>query len=232
MSAEATVIAVAAAIYLVDCVVLLERGQALWSRAGLAFGSLHYQVRGKVVALLNPLAPFMATFRTRPLFSSAGAVGPEDASRALAPLSPLGGAQLLLIFAALPYCLYQAPGGPFLFALAAAYLNAIALLGLIWWRYRGAHIATRPLVGLAFGWLVCLPLSINALRRAALAFDVSMDAREAIGLLPEPARERARGALAAQAAEALQELEEGDAQCQRLVELQAQLTAEAGHERV
>ena len=42
MSTEAAVIAVAAAIYLFDCVVLLERGQALWSSAGLSFGSLHY----------------------------------------------------------------------------------------------------------------------------------------------------------------------------------------------
>jgi hypothetical protein len=232
VSAEATVIAVAAAIYLVDCVVLLARGQALWSRAGLAFGSLHYQVRGRLVALLNPLTPFMATFRTRPLFSSAGAIEPKEAARALAPLSALGGIQLLLILAVMPYCLYQAPGWPFFLALVIAYLNAIALLGLIWWRYRGARIATRPLVGLAFGWLVCLPLSINALRKAALACDVAMDASEAIGLLPEPERERARGELAAQASEAMQELEENDAQRQRLAELKAQLTAEAGLERV
>jgi hypothetical protein len=228
VSAEATVIAVAAAIYLVDCVVLLERGQALWSRAGLAFGSLHYQVRGKVVALLNPLTPFMANFRTRPLFSSAVAIESQEAARALAPLSALGGIQLLLILACMPYCLYQAPGWPFFLALVAAYLNAIALSGLIWWRYRGARIATRPLVGLAFGWLVCLPLSINALRKAALAHDVAIDAREVIGLLPEPARERARGELAAQAAEAMQELEEGDAQRQRLADLHQELTQRAG----
>lgn len=227
MSTEATVIAVAAAIYLADCVVLLQRGQALWSGAGLAFGSLHYQVRGKIVALLNPFTPFMATFRTLPLFSSAGAIEPQDAARALAPLSALGGLQLLLIFAALPYCLYQAPGWPFSLALAAAYLNAFALLGLIWWRLRGARIATRPLAGLAFGWLVCLPLSINALRKAALAFDVAMDAREAIGRLPERERERARGELAAQVTEAMQELDEGDAERQRLAALHRDLVPEA-----
>jgi len=232
VSTEATVIAVAAAIYLLDCVVLLERGQALWSRAGLAFGSLHYQVRGKAVALLNPLTPFLATFRTRPLFSGAGAIEPREAARALAPVSALGGLQLLLILAVLPYCLTQAPGWPFFLALVAAYLNAVALLGLLWWRYRGARIATRPLAGLAFGWLVCLPLSINALRKAALACDVAMDAREAIGLLPEREKEQARGELAAQAAEAMQELEEGDAQRQRLADLRVQLTAEARHERV
>lgn len=221
-------IAVAAAIYLADCVVLLERGQALWSRAGLAFGSLHYQVRGRAVALLNPFTPFVATFRTLPLFSSASAIEPDDAALALAPLSALGGLQLLLILAALPYCLYQAPGWPFFLALVAAYLNAAALSGLIWRRFRGARIATRPLLGLAFGWLVCLPLSINALRKAALAFDVAMDARAAIGRLPERDRARARGALAAQLAEAMQELEEGDEQRGRMAELQRELTQNAG----
>jgi len=149
VSTEATVIAVAAAIYLVDCAVLLERGQALWTRSGLAFGSLHYQVRGRAVALLNPFTPFVAPLRT------------------------------------------------------------------------------RPLLGLAFGWLVCLPLSINALRKAALAFEVAIDAREAIGLLPEGDRARARGELAAQIAEAMQELDESDERHQRLAELKVQLAAQA-----
>ena len=228
MSAEATVIAVAAAIYLADCIVLLERGQALWSGAGLAFGSLHYQVRGKAVALLNPLTPFRATLRTRPLFSGAGAIEPQAAARALSPLAALAGLQLLLILAALPYCLYRAPGWPFLLALVAAYLNAILVLGLLWRRFARARIATRPLAGLAFGWLVCLPLSINALRRAALSFDVAMDAREAIGRLPERDRERARGELAAQVAEAMEDLEEGDPLRQRLAALQRELAPGAG----
>ena len=47
MSFEAAVLAVAAAIYLLDCVVLLERGQGLWWRGGISFGSKHYQMRGK-----------------------------------------------------------------------------------------------------------------------------------------------------------------------------------------
>ena len=178
-------IAVAVAIYLVDCVVLLERGQALWSGARLAFGSLHYQVRGRVVALLNPLTPFVAPLRTRPLLSGAAGVEPEGAARALAPLGMLALLQLLLVLAALPYCLIQARGWPFFAALLAAYANAIALLGLLWWRLSRARLATRPLAALAFGWLACLPLSINALRRAALAFDAALDAPAAIDPLPD-----------------------------------------------
>ncbi|HUK03940.1 MAG TPA: hypothetical protein VLV90_02510 [Burkholderiales bacterium] len=227
MSTEATVIAVAAALYLADCVVLLERGQALCSRAGLSFGSLHYQVRGRPVALLNPLTPFVAAFRTLPLFSPASGARHSDAASALAPLSVPSLIQLLLVLAVLPYCLLRAPGWPFLAALALAYANAVVLLGLLWLRLRGAGLPTRPLVGLGFGWLACLPLSINALRKAALVFDVAIDARGAIELLPAGDRERARGELAAQVAEALQELDESDERHRRLAELQATLAAQA-----
>ena len=236
MSAEATLVAVAAAIYLLDCVVLLERGQALWSphisRPGLSFGSNHYQLGGRVVALLNPLTPFFPSFRTLPLFTGSSNVQAPAAASTLRPLSMLGLLQLLLVLVALPYCLYRAPGWPFFAALSLAYANAILLLGLLWWRLRGARIATRPLIGLGFGWLACLPLSVNALRKAGLAFDVAMDAREAILLLHERDRERARGNLASQVAEAMQELEENDEQHRRLADLKRQLAPEAGHGRL
>jgi hypothetical protein len=232
VSTEATVIAVAAALYLFDCVVLLERGQALWSRAGLSFGSQHYQIRGKVVALLNPFTPFFAVFRTLPLFSGSSPVRLSAAVRSLTPVAAMSFLQLILLFAVLPWCLYRAPGWPFLAALVLSYVNAIAMLALLWRCLRGANIATRPLVGLGFGWLVCLPLSVNCLRKAALAFDVAMDARRAIRLMPERERERARGELAAQVVEALQELEESDARHRRLAELKSQLTVEAGDGRL
>lgn len=224
-------IAVAAALYIFDCVVLLERGQALWSRDSLSFGSKHYQIRGKVVALLNPFTPFLPAFRTQPLFSSASNVGASDAARALAPVGAMALAQFALMFIALPFCLYRAPGWPFLIALVLAYANAVAMLGLLWWRLRAAGIATSPLIGLGFGWLVCLPLSVNAPRKAGLAFDIALDARQAIRLLPEPGRERARNDFAAQVAEALQDLEENDERHARLAELKQQLILEIGHGR-
>ena len=222
-------IAVAAAIYLLDCVVLFERGQALWSRASLSFGSNHYQIRGKVIALLNPFSPFNSVFRTLPLFMRAPAPQARDADHALAPLAGFAFAQLLLVFIALPFCLYRAPGWPFLLSLLLAYVNAFGMLGLIWWRFRKAGLATRPLAALGFAWLACLPLSVNAQRKAGLTFDVAMDAREAIGLLPEREQERARGELAAQVAESMQELEESDERHERLAELRRQLALEAGH---
>jgi hypothetical protein len=230
--AEAAVIAVAAALYLFDCVVLLERGQALWSRREISFGSKHYQIHGKVVALLNPLTPFITVLRTQPLFSRSSNVRASKALRAVTPLWLLSLFQLLIVFVALPYCLYRAPGWPFLVSLLLAYLNAIVLLGVIGWRFRKAGFAARPLVALGFAWLACLPLSVNAQRKAALAFDVAMDARQAIRALPARERERARSDLAAQVAEAMQELEETDERHRRLAELRRQLTPEAGHGRL
>ena len=236
MSAEAAVIAVAVLIYLVDCVVRLERGQALleatWSRLALSFGPTHYQYRGKVVALLNPLTPFIPALRTAPLFS--GSQGPKasTAIHAVAPLVASALVQFVLIFVALPYCLYRAPGWPFFVSLVLAYVNAVAMLGVAWWRFRKAGILTRPLVGLGFSCLVCLPLSVNCLRKAGLACNLAMDARRAMRFLPENQKQSARSDFAAQITEAMQELDESDPLHGRLAALRLQLVPEAGHGRI
>ena len=230
MTAEATVIAVAAAIYLLDCVVLLERGQALWSHRAMSFGSKHYQIRGKVVALLNPLMPFLPVFRTLPLLSGSSTLKISQVRQAVSPLSLFSLTQLLLVFIALPYCLYRAPGWPFAAALLLAYLNAVAMLTILWWRFRKTALATRPLAALGFAWLACLPLSVNAQRKAALAFDIGVDAREAIRSLPGPAQERARNDLDSQISETMDELHENDDRRLALALMQAELKAE--HERL
>jgi hypothetical protein len=238
VSSEAAVIAVAAAIYLFDCVVLLERGQALLavmgSRIGLGFGSRHYQIGGKAVALLNPFTPFIPVLRTLPLFSAADASGVKVSSalHALTPVSALGLAQLLLVFIALPICLYRAPGWPFFTALLLAYLNAIGMLGLTWWRFRQARIPARPLLGLGFAWLACLPLSVNAARKAGLAFNVPLDAWRAIRFLSARGRQIASEELAAQIAEAMHDVDENDEMYRRLADLRRQLAPEAGHGRI
>ncbi len=225
-------IAVAAAIYLLDCVVLLERGQALWSRATLSFGSNHYQIRGKVVALLNPFTPFIPAFRTLPLFSIASGPKASVAINALAPLAGAAFLQLVLVFVALPICLYRAPGWPFFIALVLAYLNAILMLVAIVWRFGRAGIPRRPLISLGFAWLACLPLSVNCMRKAALTFDIGMDARRAIRILPFEEKLAARLNLSSQIVEAMQELEESDDRHRRLADLRQQLTPEPNRGRI
>lgn len=238
MISEAAVIALAAALYLVDCVALLERGQGLleakWSRMALAFGSKHYQIGGKAVALLNPFTPFIPVFRTLPLFSGSDSsnVKMSEAVQAVTPGSVLSLLQFLLLFVALPVCLYRAPGWPFVIALLTAYVNALAMLALIFFRFKAVKIPTRPLVALGFGWLVCLPLSVNCLRSAGLSFQLAIDARRALRFLAESERQRAREELAAQVAEAMQELDETDDLHRRLADLRRQLAPEAGNGRL
>ncbi len=217
MTTEAAVIALAAALYLFDCVVLLERGQALWSRATLSFGSNHYQIRGRAVALLNPFTPFVPVARTLALFATPSGPKVSTAVHALTPLVLPAAAQCLLVFVALPWCLYRAPGWPFFLALVLAYVNALAMLALIWCRFRAAGLAQRPLIALGFAWL---------------AFDIALDARRAIRFLPLDERLRAREELAAQIAEAMQEVDESDEMYRRLDELRRQLAPEAGHGRI
>ena len=237
MISEAAVIALAAALYLADCVVLLERGQAVlevgsarWGGPRLAFGSTHYQIAGKVVLLLNPVTPFFPVFRSLPLFAvPAGAsIKVSTALTTTSPLAILACAQFVLVFVALPLCLYRAPGWPFLIALLLAYLNAGVMLFLLFFRLRTASIPARPLVVLGFGWLACLPLSVNCLRAAGLSFQIAADARRAMRFLPRENREKARSDLSAQVAEAMQELEDSDERHRRLADLRRQLTPETG----
>ncbi len=225
-------IAVAAALYLLDCIVLLERGQALWSRGRLSFGSRHYQIRGKAVAVLNPFTPFIPVFRTSTLFSALSEVRLSGALKAVMPLAAPALLQFVLLFAALPYTLARAPGAPFFVSLALAYLNAFLMLAVLSWRFGRAGLARRPLVALGFGWLACLPLSVNALRKAGLAFEVAMDARRAIRTLDFDRKSDARLELAAQIAEAMQELDEGDVRQRRLADLHRQLSPEADRGRL
>jgi hypothetical protein len=227
VSPEAVLIAAAAVLYFADCIVLLERGQALWAKGALVFGSLHYQFRGKTVALLNPLTPFVAVSRTLPLFAAGFGMDPA-AVRALAPVGALAALQFVLVFAALPWCLLRAPGMPFVAVLLFAYLNAILMLALTAQRFGRVGIARRPLLALGFGWLACLPLSVNCARKAGLTFEIAMDAREALRDLPAAARAQAAAALAAQAAEAAQELEEDDERHRDLMALKRQLEAGDG----
>jgi hypothetical protein len=208
--------------------VLLERGQALWTRKALSFGSRHYQLRGRVVALLNPLTPFIPVFRTLPLLGGASKVKATDAARMLAPLSAFGGLQLLLVLVALPYCLYRMPGWPFFAALVLAYANALFMLAMITWRFRRAEIPGRPLLTLGFGWLACLPLSINCVRKSGLTFDIDSSAREQIEMIPAEEREQAKANLSAQIEEALLELDDGDGRRSALARMKGELEAEHG----
>ena len=137
---------------------------------------------------------------------------------------------MLLVLVALPYCLYRAPGWPFFATLVLAYANALLMLTVIAWRFGRAGISRRPLVALGFGWLACLPLSINCVRKAGLTFDIDGDARRQIDLIPVEKREQAKARLAAQIEEEMLELDNGDERRSALALMKGELRT--GHERL
>ena len=175
------------------------------------FGSLHYQVRGHAVALLNPLTPFVPPSGRFPCFRRRRAVKAATRRSAWRRCRRWARCSCCSSSVSLPYCLYRAPGWPFFAALVLAYVNTIAMLGLIWRRFqrRGDRRAARCSGWASAGSPACRCPS-TALRKAALAFDVATDAAGAMRLATRAGeRERACGELAAQLAQAMQEAGRG-----------------------
>jgi len=203
----AAVFWVGVAIYLVDCLVSVGRAQAVlqWTgrRWAATYGSLGYLIGGRPVMLLNPLLPWRMTVKTREMLTDASSPArrPGAIVRALGPASPLAALQAALMFVVLPLTLHRYPGWPFFLALVAAYVNYAAILTILWVRRSRAGLGLGTIASLGVYGLVCLPLSVNALRKASLAAPMERSALEAIGMLPAPARAASREALSAHIAE-------------------------------
>ena len=236
LSIEAILLAMIVGLYLFDCIVLVARGQGILERTRarwrLSFGSKHYVIRGKPVALLTPLTPCLPAFKTLPLLqpSASRALKPSAAVRVLSPLRSLAALQLALVLIALPVSLFRPSGGPFLVALVLAYVNVLAMLGIAFSRYRRTGLPSKPLWSLAFNCIVCLPLSANLYRRASMTLPLASDAAQAVRLLPGVSRRGARSELLAQVAEALEEVEEEGLAFAALDSLRRDLAARNRHE--
>jgi hypothetical protein len=235
LSLEVTVLAVLVGLYLFDCVILLDRGQALLERIGglwrLAFGNRYYLIRAKPVALLNPLTPYRPTLKTLPLLGQdrAGALRPSHALRDLLPLPLLAAIQLGLVLVAVPVTMLHSSGWTFLTTLAVSYVNALAMLVIAFVAYRAAGLSRRPLWQLAFNCMVCLPLSVNLYRRASMELPLAYDAARCLRLVPETTRGRTREVLLGHIEDTLQEVDEGSPRFVALTSLQRGLNTEVGH---
>ena len=214
MSSEAACVLVVLGLYLSDCVVLLGRGQALLERAGrrwtLSFGSRHYVIRGKTVALLNPFTPFVPAFKTLPLLAqrSTDSIPPSRAAHALIPLWMPALVQFALVLVVIPCALIWQLGWPLLVGLGLAYLNLLAMLAWAAAALRKAPAERKPLLSLAFTSLVCLPLSANLYRSICLSLPLTADAARFLRLVPDDLRPATRLDLIAHIEEALDEVEE------------------------
>jgi hypothetical protein len=213
-------------LYLADCVVLLRPAQALGQlqlarrRRGTAaegaglgiaagmnvaldFGLTVYPVRGHYLAMLNPLTPFIAVFKTRPI----------DDGGADTPSAPLSLRQMIairirtarmsialishgvLMFVILPVLLLSGETMRMLIALAAAFLSAILILGVCYVDRRAARLSSAGFWTIAGQALLCLPTSLNAPRKLALLAPASAWAVELLPAMSDDRRPAALGEL-------------------------------------
>jgi len=237
MSTELAVLLLVGGLYVMDCVVLLGRGQGLLERAGggwrLRFGSRHFLIRGNPAVLLNPVTPGALALKTLPLFAPrASRLGrPSSIVRVLRPIRPLALVQFLLVFVLLPVAMLRFPGWPFLAALSLSFLNVALMLALAALRFRKAGLATRPLWSIGFNSIVCLPLSVNLYRSAALSVAIDGDAVRLLRLVPQPARRETQSRLVLQLREAAQDADEDSALCGKLESLLRRLVTAEVNER-
>jgi len=209
-------------LYLADCVVLLQPAQALARirlarrsrteperrglgiaarcRVALDFGWTVFPVRGRTLALLNPLTPFVAVTKTRPIGDTTGApllslrqmiaLQIRTQRMSLALLS-----HAVLMFVVLPLLLLSGETLRLLFALAAAFLSAILILGVCYMDRRAARLSKAGFWAIAAPALLCLPTSLNVPRKLALLSPGSVTAADLLLSVPDEERAAALGEL-------------------------------------
>jgi hypothetical protein len=205
-------------LYLADCVVLLRPAQALAQlrlarrrdrsglavRAGVALdlGLTVYPVRGRYLAMLNPLTPFIAVFKTRPIGEAGANVPPPLNLRQMiairlrmARMSIALISHGLLMFVILPLLLLSGETLRLLIALGAAFLSAILILGVCYIDRRAARLSSSGFWTIAGQALLCLPTSLNAPRKLALLAPATASAAELLPATGEEARPAALGEL-------------------------------------
>jgi hypothetical protein len=202
--------------YLADCVVLLQPAQALaqlrpaprgkqagrgglglvsrW-RVALDFGWTVYPVRGRTLAMLNPLTPFLPVFKTRPLEHDAPAIGLRQMMVLRIRMLRMSIALVshgVLMFVILPLLLLSGETSRLLIALAAAFVSALLILGVSYFDPRAARLPNSGFWILAGQALLCLPTSLNVPRKLAL---LAPGAACAADLLPSVREEERPAAL-------------------------------------
>ena len=192
-------------LYLIDCLTLLGPGEALFvfekSAVRLDFGLGGYVVRGRVPAMLNPLTPSLLVFRSAPLMAS----GVVSIALHMHPLRrchywvlttwPVLLIHAGLLFGAVPY--FLATGRYVALATSVGFAFVfVALLLCVGWRLRADLGLSRWQYGaLAFQSVVCLPMSMNLLRKLALSTPPRYTALDLFSRLRADQREHAAGEL-------------------------------------
>lgn len=186
LGTEALLALLIAALYLKDCLFLLDVDEAvLVSRTGrrwaAGFGARTWRIAGKEPFVANPWLPDQAVFRLRWRMRAAPA-GPEPArtpAQVPAELIRIGRLAWLtwfVLLVGLPVCLLGRLGPAVtVAAIAAAYASIAGSLALVWvWR-RPLAIPSRAFAVLAFECVACPPYAANIVRKLAALRQVDED---------------------------------------------------------
>jgi hypothetical protein len=210
-------------LYLADCLILLRPTQALAAvfrgAYSLDFGLSTYQVRRRIPLLLNPFTPWQIWFRTEPIAGAErSGIAPRGVPRmAVAAVSryarrasPVIALQGLIVFVGLPGSLWLGQYRVLAGCVAVGFGLALIIVLLGWRPARVLGISGRAFAALAFQALICLPISVNFLRKIALINVFPHTAAELLPAVPPAVRaETAREIVRALSAAVLDEPDAG-----------------------
>ena len=219
MSPELTLVLVGTGIYLVDSIRLLRPSDGVFLVSGniwrASLGFEHMQFSGKHPALLSPIAPGCPAFQFTWYDETAvNSLAIAELLRARASklrfLSVPVSLQLVMMFAVVPYCLFRFPGAPLAIAFGMLYVNAIVALCMVALKREHLDLPWARFAAIALECLICIPLSINLLRKLSLNFEpVKNMISVARSLLGDEKYRDAANALEARIAAALEVEETG-----------------------
>jgi hypothetical protein len=237
LSAELTLVLLALGLYVFDSLRLMHPSEGVFLASGrnwhASFGTDQMQLSGKNLFLFSPLAPGRPAFRSTWFDETA-----VDAAQAAGLLRARAEGlrflfwpvtvQLVVMFTVVPVCLFRFPGEPLVLALVFLYVNALFALGLVaLWRKRLA-IGWGRFALIAVECLVCIPYSINLVRKLSLAYAPADNMVEiAKALLDEAALFDAAAVLDKRIATALEVEDEGSENQLELLRLRERMRVRA-----
>ncbi len=175
LSTELSLVLLATSLYVVDCVRLLHWNEGVLIAGGgwhASLGAERFQIVRRhpyFLPLLLPACPvFRLNWTTGPAANAQDtAMRLRDCAAALRPFTWYAWLQFLVMFIVVPVCLFRFPGIPLVMAVAYLYLNAIVhLIMSLLWRKKLA-LPWQAVAAVAVECLVCVPFSINLVRKLA-----------------------------------------------------------------
>ena len=228
----AMVAALAIAIYLVDCIVLIDRGQAVCEvrRLGVALhvGTTQFTITHRPVVCLNPLTPWRLAVKASAPWEVTENGESAIQPRRLLPLQVIAAVQAILVVVVAPILLHYGRYAELFMAVVAALAASLAGSAWLWRIRRSVNLNVAEVVNSAITSLICLPMSINVARKVAISATPRFSALSWLRRVRGDARDDIQRQYIAQLEEAALEAEDGSRRQSVIREALGVLTKEEG----